>query len=328
MKILPSLLLGIVLLLSCQKEKNSKEIFRSYVGASFSISLDSGSLEEPKVWTGSGFVFDRQGLGLTCSHVVPDDKIFTIRMGGIGQKFFAKVIKRDVQNDLALVQWEASESQNAFNLENSVSPETGSVYYMISTPMGMEESFDSGWIANRSRTGADIFLPNHSFIQLNRMVLSGSSGAPVFDEDGNIFGMARFQISGDGSKRDGIGFAIPSHVIREFAKSIPVGGRTKEEIQRGIVEIPVLTAHLVSKLSLGENRGVLVSYVESGSSSETAGVKRYDLILEVNGHSILTAEDLYKQMSQSPSDKNVELKIFRQDRNLKLNIAPFSRKER
>ncbi|WP_411823431.1 S1C family serine protease [Leptospira sp. 'Mane'] len=322
-------LLSFVLILSfissCEKEANPtdpRNIFRSYVGASFSISLDSGPLEEPKVWIGSGFVFDKQGLGLTCSHVVPDDKKIVIRMGGTGKKFYARTIKRDHENDLAMLQIDNQEIPVVFNVANSYEPETGSPFYMISTSFGMEESFDSGFIANGSRLGADIFSPNLPFVQLNRMVLSGSSGAAVFDGNGKVLGVARFQLSSDGSKRDGIGFAIPSSVLREFVKSIPMAGRTKEEIQRGIVEIPILTAHLIGKLGLKYNEGVLVSYAEPGSVAEKAGIKRYDLVIRVNGNSIKGAEEFYTEMAKASRSEEVKLKIVRDHRELEIKIIP------
>ncbi|BDA77944.1 hypothetical protein LPTSP3_g08740 [Leptospira kobayashii] len=313
--------------LSCDSNRDlpdPKKIFNSYVGASFSVSLDSGPLEESKVWTGSGFVFDKQGLGLTCSHVVPDDKKFIIRMGGTGKKFYAKVIKRDADNDLAIVQWEneSPKNQSVFDVIDSYEPETGALFYMISTPFGMEESFDLGIIANHSRLGADVFARDKAFVQLNRMVLSGSSGAAIFDGQGKVLGMARFQLSSDGSKRDGIGFAIPVTTLIEFVKSIPIAGRTKEDIQRGIVEIPILTAHLINKLRLKQNKGVLVSYTEPGSSAEKAGIKRYDLITGMNENQIANAEDFYSQMAKIPASQNIVLIIIRENRELKIKIAP------
>ncbi|WP_167884497.1 S1C family serine protease [Leptospira ilyithenensis] len=311
--------------LSCDSNKDlsdPKKIFDTYVETSFSVSLDSGPLEESKTWTGSGFVFDKQGLGLTCSHVVPDDKKFVIRMGGTGKKFYAQVIKRDTDNDLAIVKWENPESEISLDISDSYEPETGASFYMISTPFGMEESFDSGIIANRSRLGADIFAPNKAFVQLNRMVLSGSSGAAVFDGQGKVLGMARFQLSSDGSKRDGIGFAIQAPVLREFVKSIPIAGKTKEEIQRGIVEIPILTAHLIDKLRLKQKKGVLVSYTEPGSLTEKAGIKRYDLIVGVDENVVDNAEDFYVQMAKLPSSKAINLIIIRENRELKIKITP------
>jgi serine protease Do len=144
---------------------------------------------------GSGFTF-ATGLIATNAHVVGDSPIVEVEEQD-GNKFRARVIKRDVERDFAIIEPEGVRPFTTIvPLPLGRAPAIGEGIVVIGSPGGMKGSVTTGIVSQIYPDGV---------IQLNVSVNDGNSGGPVFDLQGRVFGIATFKYS----KGDGIGFAIP-----------------------------------------------------------------------------------------------------------------------
>lgn len=312
-KIIHSAFLFLILLECSESHKSvDRDIFESHASKTLSISMDTASLNGKKKWIGSGFLISPDGLALTCLHVISQNRPFVVRVGGQGKRYYAKLIAEDREKDIALIRLQSKESFDYFSLnENNIS-KRGSSYYTISAPFGLEDSFSKGMISDPIRIEIDANTPNLSFIQTNSPILEGSSGAALIDAEGNVLGMAQFQWRNSDWKQAGIGFALRMIHLKEFVISVKDTGLSKEELQAGIIEIPIVTDYLVKKLNLPTNKGLLVSYVVENSSADFAGIKRYDFIIKVENQTVTHVNDFVNSISNLKVGEKVLIHLIRE----------------
>ncbi|MCW7468202.1 S1C family serine protease [Leptospira kanakyensis] len=302
------------LFFSCKTESQNpnQRIFKDYVSRTVSISIENEDLLGKKRWSGSGFLISKDGFVLTCAHVIGNyQKKLVVRLGGNGKRYLGKVISSDFKKDISLVALETDDTFNFFDLNEKGKAERGQTYYSISSPLGLEESFTTGIVADPVRVGVDSIVSEISFLQVNQSILPGSSGAALFDVRGNLLGMAQFQLKNSEYNQQGVGFAILPKYLSEFLSSVSLTKFSKEEIQRGIVEVPTITDFLVQNLNLPTREGVLISYLAEKSPAEVSGLKRYDLIVEINGKKISSNEELNSFFKEVAHSERLQIKVIR-----------------
>lgn len=321
--IYPILLILLITICHCTSSQSNDEVFQKYAPRTVSISLDSEDLFGKKRWVGSGFLISKDGNVLTCAHVIGEQtKKLVLRVGGLGKRYFGKVIAMDLRKDIALVRLEAKENFDFFEINSNNKSKRGEAYFSISAPIGFEDSFSTGFVADPERIGVDSIDPELGFLQVNQSILPGSSGSALFGVRGNLLGMAQFQIRNSEHNQSGIGFAILPKYLNEFLSSVEDMEHPKTEILRGIVEVPVLTEFLIQKLDLPSNEGLLVSYLVEKSPAEKAGLKRYDFIIEVDGIKIKNNEQLFQRFKTVDSSERITLKIIRNRSEKTILIEP------
>ncbi|TGL39720.1 S1C family serine protease [Leptospira perdikensis] len=295
-----------------QSKNPNQRIFEDNVSRTVSISIENEDLLGKKHWVGSGFLISKDGFLLTCAHVIGDyHKKFVVRLGGSGKRYLGKVITSDLKKDIVLVVLETDDTFDYFELNPTKRAERGQSYYSISSPLGLEESFTTGVVADPERIGVDSILSEISFLQLNQSILPGSSGAAIFDVSGNLLGMAQFQLKNSEYNQQGVGFAILSKYLSEFVSSVPLTKFSNDEIQRGIVEVPTITDFLVQNLNLPTREGVLISYLVEKSPAEVSGLKRYDLIVEINGKKISNNDEMNSFFRKVARSERLQIKVIR-----------------
>lgn len=302
-----------LLLIDCSEspKQPNRDFFESHAAKTLSISMDTSSLNGKKKWVGSGFLISEDGLALTCLHVIADTKPFVVRVGGEGKRFFAKLIAEDRDKDLALIKLDAKESFSYFPLRLNQSVDRGDIYFTISSPYGLEDSLSTGIVSDPIRIEIDYNVSNLSYVQTGSPILEGSSGAALISENGSLIGMAQFQWRNPNWNQAGIGFALRTIHLKEFVGSIKNTSLSTADLQAGIVEIPIVTDHLVQKLNLPTNKGLLVSYVIENSSADIAGIKRYDFIIRVENQVVTQVDDFVKSISNLKVNEKVSIHLIR-----------------
>jgi serine protease Do len=152
---------------------------------------------------GTGFIFASRLLA-TNAHVVGNESIVQVESQD-GRRFKAKVIKKDVRQDFAILQFDNSTIAPFFALipiRHAGTPEIGEGVVIIGTPDGLKGTVTAGIVSQINSDGT---------IQLNAAINPGNSGGPVFDMQGRVFGIASKKIfqTPDGYPVDGLGVAIP-----------------------------------------------------------------------------------------------------------------------
>ena len=268
---------------------------------------------------GSGVIVAREGIVVTNTHVIKVGAQAEIRVVLADKREFdARVILQDEKTDIAILRIEGGDGQFPFlQLGDSDDLEVGDLVLAIGNPFGVGQSVSQGIISALGRS-ISARTGSPAFIQTDAAVNPGNSGGALVDLGGRLVGINTSIISGTGASH-GIGFAVPSNLVRVFVESALSGRK---------VERPWLGARLESvtrdtALSLGLDRatGVLVARVVAGSPAAQARFEPGDIILAVDGHSISDPQELQYRLTTTGVGREAKFTIFRQGQRSTMTVA-------
>jgi len=243
---------------------------------------------------GSGFVIDAEkGYIVTNNHVIKDaDEIKIILHDDT--TLDAKLIGTDEKTDVAVLQVKSDKPLVAAKFGDSDTAKVGSWVLAIGNPFGLGGTVTAGIVSARQR---DINAgPYDDFIQTDASINRGNSGGPMFNMKGDVIGMNTAIFSPTGGSV-GIGFAVPSNIVKNVVDQLVKYGKTK----RGWlgVRIQEVTPEIADSLGLGKPRGALVSSVTKDGPSAKAGIEAGDVILSFNGHDIDQMRKLPRMVAET-----------------------------
>lgn len=262
---------------------------------------------------GSGFFISADGYLITNNHVVKDAvkiKIITLD----NQQFTAKKIGTDPKTDLALLKVKGK-NLSFIELGDSSKSEVGEWVLAIGNPLNQDLTVTSGIISAKGRQLG--IAEYEDFLQTDAAINRGNSGGPLVNMEGKVIGINSVIISPVGGNV-GIGFAIPSNLAKKVVKDLKAKGR----VVRGWLGVGIqeLTKEEAKQFDLPV-AGVIIVNVEENSPAEKSGLKRYDLIVEVNGEEVKTGVDLKIKIAESSPGDTVELTIFRETEKKKISVT-------
>ena len=266
---------------------------------------------------GSGFIIDAKGIVVTNNHVIKDAEDIIIRVEGDTEyiEYKAKVIGADPLSDIAVLKIESNDKFLPVKLGDSDKARIGDWVIAIGNPLGLSGTVTSGIISARNR---NIGLSRYEdYIQTDASINQGNSGGPLFNMEGDVIGINTAILGREGNI--GIGFAIPSNSAKKVIDQLIEFGETK----RGWlgVRIQQVTKEIADVEKLDEPRGALVASVAENSPSDKAGIKAGDIILEFEGTDIKEMTELPKIVAQTEVGKTVEVKIWRNKKELTKKIT-------
>lgn len=275
---------------------------------------------------GSGFIIDKSGLIVTNNHVIADaDEITVILQDDTAIK--AEVIGRDPKTDTALLRVKTKHPLKAVPWGNSDVTRVGDWVMAIGNPFGLGGTVTAGIVSARSR---DISSgPYDDFIQTDASINKGNSGGPLFNMDGEVIGInsAIYSPPGGNGGSVGIGFSIASNLAKTVIKDLQSYGRTR----RGWlgVRIQTVTPEIADSLGMKDASGALVANVSESGPAANAGIKAGDVVLEFNGSKIKKMSNLPRVVAETPINKSVNVKIWREGkvRNMKVRVGELDEKE-
>ena len=266
---------------------------------------------------GSGFIIDAKGIVVTNNHVIKDAEDIIIRVEGDTEyiEYKAKVIGADPLSDIAVLKIESNDKFLPVKLGDSDKARIGDWVIAIGNPLGLSGTVTSGIISARNR---NIGLSRYEdYIQTDASINIGNSGGPLFNMEGDVIGINTAILGREGNI--GIGFAIPSNSAKKVIDQLIEFGETK----RGWlgVRIQQVTKEIANVEKLDEPRGALVASVAENSPSDKAGIKAGDIILKFDGTDIKEMTELPKIVAQTEVGKTVEVKIWRNKKELTKKIT-------
>ncbi len=245
------------------------------------------ALFEPQEAIGAGVILSTDGYIVTNAHVVQGARKIRVRLpglespGGDGSQphgpVTAKVIGLDRQSDLAVLKIDATDLP-ALELADSDRLKQGQVVFAFGSPQGLENSVTMGVV---SATARQVSEDNPTtYVQTDAPINPGNSGGPLVDVDGRVVGINTFILSESGGS-EGLGFAIPSNVVRNIYDQL----KTEGHVHRGQIGVYLrtVTPDLAEGLKLPLNHGVLLEDVTADSSAARAGLKVGDVITSIGG---------------------------------------------
>ncbi len=247
---------------------------------------------------GSGFIISADGYVVTNNHVVKNAKTLSVTLDD-GSVVPAKVVGTDPRTDIALLKIDAKKPLPFIQLGNSRDVKPGEWVVAMGNPFGLGGSVTAGIVSAVSRDiGAG---PYDQFIQVDAPINQGNSGGPLFTQDGKVIGMNTAIISPSGGSV-GIGFAIPSDMIRTVSTQLEASGH----VTRGYVgvEAQLITPTTAEAMHLKPDQGALLAGVQPDSPASKAGLQPGDVIETVNGAKIANPRELAVNVAQiKPGDE-------------------------
>jgi Do/DeqQ family serine protease len=237
---------------------------------------------------GSGVIVDASGLVVTNHHVIEGASEITVVLAD-HREFPAELVLSDQHSDLSVLRIDAAgEALPTLEFKDSVEAEVGDLVLAIGNPFGVGQTVTSGIISALARTQAGISDFNF-FIQTDAAVNPGNSGGALVTLDGRLIGINTAIYSRTGGSI-GIGFAVPSEMVRTVVASALAGGRLVRP-WLGLVGQTV-GADLAEGFGLSRPGGVVVNQVYPGGPADTAGLHQGDVIVAVDGVQVNDLETL------------------------------------
>jgi putative serine protease PepD len=252
---------------------------------------------------GSGVVFDSNGDVVTNNHVVGGGGgALTVTAGA--HSYGASLVGRFAPDDLAVVHVSGGHLAPAAFADSSALG-VGDIAIAIGNPLGLRSSVTEG-IVSAFRQGVSegngVALP--LMIQTSAAINPGNSGGALSDLEGRVIGIPTLAATDPelGGSAPGIGFAIPSNLVKDIATQI---------IEHGHV-VNSHRAYLGVQIGDTSGSGVYVQSVTAGGPAAKAGLKPGDVITAVNGHATPTVDDLTSVISEIKPGTTVRLAIVTQ----------------
>ncbi len=289
--------------------------FRQFFGNSFGNG--DSPREHKQASLGSGVIIDKAGYILTNNHVVKDADEIKIKLSD-GREFKGKVIGTDQKSDIAVVKIN-SDHLPALKIGDSDRLKVGERVLAIGNPFGLNQTVTSGIVSATGRDNMGI-ADYENFIQTDAPINPGNSGGALVNIQGELIGINTAIFSTSGGYQ-GIGFAIPSNMVKIVMESLIKNGK----VVRGWLGVSVqsLTPEMAKQFGLKEQGGALVGDVVEGSPAGKAGLKRGDVIIKYNGNPVNDPAQLKNMTASTPVGKEVLLYIVRdgETQQVKVGIA-------
>jgi Do/DeqQ family serine protease len=268
---------------------------------------------------GSGVILAADGLIVTNAHVIKDSDEITVVLAD-RREFPARLIASDEQVDLAVLRIEAAQEKLPFlKMADSDGLEVGDMALAIGNPFGVGQTVTSGIISAVARTAVGISDYNF-FIQTDAAINPGNSGGALIGMDGQLIGINTAIFSRSGGSV-GIGFAIPSNMVRTVVDAVRAGGKLVRPWM-GAGGQPV-TAEIASSLGLSRPAGVLINKVRSGSPASQADLRTGDVVVAINDKPVDDPDSMRYRVATLGVGGVAQLSVFRQGKaqNLTMRLA-------
>jgi len=300
--------------------------FFPFGGREFVVPKFEKEKEKTKIGGGSGFIISPDGYILTSQHVVSDPEADYTVIFEPKKKYPAKVVSRDPISDIAILKISAK-NLPYLELGDSDKIELGEEVVAVGNALGeFHDTVSSGIISGMSRaiTAYGGLIDRRAaelrgLIQTDAAINPGNSGGPLVNMEGKVIGINTAMVMG----AQNIGFAIPINYAKRDLEEIKKYGKIRrpflgvryivlnKEIAK-VHKLPVDYGALIVRESLGEEA------VVKKSAAAKAGLKEYDIILEINGEKITEKNPLANLLQKCKIGEEISLKVLREGKEITL----------
>ena len=275
-----------------------------------------GGQQQKFMALGSGVIIDAaKGYVVTNNHVVDNANSIKVQLSD-GRKFDAKVVGKDPRSDIALIQIQDPKNLTAIKIADSDALRVGDYTVAIGNPFGLGETVTSGIVSALGRSGLN--AENYeNFIQTDAAINRGNSGGALVNLNGELIGINTAILAPDGGNI-GIGFAIPSNMVKNLTAQMVQYGQVKRG-ELGILGTE-LNSELAKAMKVDAQRGAFVSQVMPNSSAAKAGIKAGDVITSLNGKPISSFAALRAEVGSMPIGSKVTLGLLRDGKPVNVSL--------
>lgn len=268
---------------------------------------------------GSGVIMREDGLVVTNYHVIKGADEITVVLSD-RREFDAKILLQEERTDLAVLKIEADgESLPHLEIRDSDELEVGDLVLAIGNPFGVGQTVTSGIVSALARTALGI-TDYSFFIQTDAAINPGNSGGALISMDGRLVGVntAIYSNQKGSGGSVGIGFAVPSNMVRTMLDGVDKGNVVRPWIG---VSGQTMTSDLAEQFGLPRPIGVAVTDVYPDGPAASAGIRVGDVILKVGGKEIVDEQALRYRVATRPLGGVARIEILRAGVNQAVEVS-------
>jgi serine protease Do len=281
---------------------------------------------------GSGVIVTPQGHILTNYHVVRDSLKCKVRFVD-GKQYLAQIKGRDPDSDLAVLVIDAPDRKlDPIAFADSDRVRVGDVVFAVGSPFGYTHTVTSGIVSAKHRR-VELGKPYEDYLQTDAAINPGNSGGALVNLKGELVGINSAMVSGSRTN-DGVGLAIASNLVKWVQERLIRDG----EVRRGYLGIKISDvdydklrnflamepefggvhsqADLEKALGMTDAAGTLVMQVLPGTPAEQIGLKRFDVILEIDGRPVRNQYELVLRVVELEPGRQIKFKFLRGQKKL------------
>ena len=256
---------------------------------------------------GSGVIVGADGVIVTNNHVVEGAESFRVVLSD-RREFPAELVLADERTDLAVLKIDTEGARlPTLPYADTRGSEVGDLVLAIGNPFGIGQTVTSGILSATART--DVGISDYAFfLQTDAAVNPGNSGGALVNTKGELVGVNTAIFSRSGGS-NGIGFAIPAEMVKRVVNAAinegtfvrPWLGLTGQAVSYDIAKAQGLSRPV----------GVMVTEVYEGGPADRAGLRRGDLITDIDGREVFDEKGLkFLAAIKSPGETS-ELSLLR-----------------
>ena len=267
--------------------------------------------------SGSGFVISKDGYVITNNHVIDGVEKVYVSLNN-GRDYEAEIVGTDEATDIALLKIEGDDFDwlRIGDIENT---RVGSWVVAIGAPFGFEHTVTAGIISAKGRNVGEQYIP---YVQTDVAINPGNSGGPLINMNGKVVGVNSKILSISGGS-NGLSFSIPIDLVMDVVGQIKDTGN----VLRGYLGVSYqeVSFELAKSFGLERSEGALITVVTPNSPADQAGIKRGDIVLQVDDQRIKNSVELPFVIGRYRPGREVKMSIVRDGKHLTRNLEIGSR---
>ncbi|MEK8126973.1 trypsin-like peptidase domain-containing protein [Paenibacillus filicis] len=305
--------------------------FRQFFGDDFG----GGSSQQPNQGgqlqpggMGTGFIFEKSGYILTNEHVIDGADEIWVYVQDHKEPFKAELLGNSYDLDLAALKItpESGKEFPTLPLGSADDLREGDWVVAIGNPYGFDHTVTVGVLSAKERP---ISIPDANgtrnykhLLQTDASINPGNSGGPLLNLNGEVIGIN----TAVSAQAQGIGFAIPTSTISSVLENLKNNVKIpKEPVPFVGITMADIDKEWVSELKLENNQGAIVSQVERKSPAFTAGIRPYDVIVDVGGTKVKTPSEVSEAIKKAKVGDKVSIGVMRDGKKQNIEVTVGNR---
>ncbi len=275
----------------------------------------------PRVAAGSGVIISTDGYIVTNNHVVDGADELTVTLND-NKEYSARIIGADKTTDLALIKIDGK-NLPAIKVANSDNVKVGEWVLAIGNPLGLNNTVTAGIVSAKARTMGEQGTVS-SMIQTDAAINQGNSGGALVNTNGDLVGINAMIYSQTGSNI-GYGFAIPTTIMNKVVDDLKKYGT----VQRAMIGISGMDVNKYvdlekdkgNEVDFGTMEGIYVAEVVEDGAAQDAGIKKGDVITEIDGQKVTRFGELTGIIAQKHPGDKIKLTYLRDKKKNSVSLT-------